>query len=174
MPTNLSETIEAVEQAARCLREFQEMRVQFANVLDFLVPEEGNALIALGGRKWPHWPSLRDEIVLWLAGGSAPEHLRPHQRGSFLSDSGEAGVEVEADHLLSDYWLVWTYPADAGPERGIEAAVAVVRAGGSGHRPALSGWRLGPHLPTGRPPLTGPRWPSSGPPSLCSLKRGPL
>ena len=56
-------------------------------------------------------------------------------------------MDVEAEHLLDDYWWVTATPAGTDPD---DAAMAVVRIQDSKHPPALRGGLLGPHLLTGR------------------------
>ena len=67
--------------------------------------------------------------------------------------SGAARVDVEAEHLLDDYWWVTATPAGTHPN---DAARAVVRIRDSKPPPALRGGLLGPHL------LTGRRWGAAG------------
>ena len=72
--------------------------------------------------------------------------------------SGAGRVDVEAEHLLDDYWWVTATPAGTDPNN---AAMAVVRIQGQQRPPALRGGLLGPHLLTGPrgshwEPLTGP------------------
>ena len=61
--------------------------------------------------------------------------------------SGAGRVDVEAEHLLDDYWWVTATPAGTDPNN---AAMAVVRIQGQQRPPAPRGGLLGPHLLTGR------------------------
>ena len=91
------------------------LRAQFNNVLDLLLPGDGNDLLPLHGQGWP---ALKDEVIMWMEGQVYGRRLRQ------TIGSGARRVDVEAEHLLDDYWWVTATPAGTDPD---DAAMAVVR-----------------------------------------------
>ena len=95
------------------------LRAQFNNVLDLLLPGDGNDLLPLHGQDWP---ALKDEVIMWMAEGLQVMAYGRRLRQTFGSGAGM--VDVEAEHLLDDYWWVTATPAGTDPD---DAAMAVVR-----------------------------------------------
>ena len=95
-------------------------------MLDLLLPGDGHDLLPLYGQDWP---ALKDQVIGWMAEGLQGRHeYDPVQRQAFGSGAGR--VDVDAEHLLDDYWWVPTTPAGTDPD---DAAMAVVRITDSKH-----------------------------------------
>ena len=96
------------------------LRTQLNNVLDLLLPGDGQDLLPLYGQDWP---ALKDQVTGWMAEElQGQQECERHLRRSFGSGAGR--VDVEAEHLLDDYWWVTATPAGTDPD---DAAMAVVR-----------------------------------------------
>ena len=107
------------------LKVYEVMRTQLNNVLDLLLPGDGHDLLPLRGQDWP---ALKDQVTGWMA-----EELQGMVYGRRLRQtigSGAGRVDVEAEHLLDDYWWVTATPARTDPD---DAAMAVVRIQDSKH-----------------------------------------
>ena len=99
---------------AEVLKDYEVLRTQFNNVLDLLLPGDGNDLLPLHGQDWP---ALKDQVTGWMA-----EQLKGQVYGRRLRQtfgSGAGRVEVEAEHLLDDYWWVTATPAGADPDDAV-------------------------------------------------------
>ena len=142
MVENIMEASRTVTRTADILKDYEGLRAQFNNVLDLLLPEDGNDLLPLHGQDWP---ALKDEVIGWMAEGLQGQVYDRRLRQTIGSGAGR--VDVEAEHLLDDYWWVTATPAGTDPD---DAAMAVVRIQGQQRPPALRGGLLGPHLLTGR------------------------
>ena len=103
------------DRALRIVKDYEVLRSQFNNVLDLLLPGDGNDLLPLHGQDWP---ALKDEVIMWMEGQVYGRRLRQ------TIGSGARRVDVEAEHLLDDYWWVTATPAGTDPD---DAAMAVVR-----------------------------------------------
>ena len=88
-------------------------------MLDLLLPGDGNDLLPLYGQDWP---ALKDEVIMWMA--KELEGLVYGRRLRQIIGSGARRVDVEAEHLLDDYWWVTATPAGTHQD---DAAMAVVR-----------------------------------------------
>ena len=142
MEKDMTEALRTMTRMAEVLKDYEGLRAQFNNVLDPLLPGDGNDLLPLRGQDWP---ALKDQVTGWMA-----EQLQGMAYGRRLRQtfgSGAGRVDVEAEHLLDDYWWVTATPAGTDPD---DAAMAVVRIQGQQAPPALRGGLLGPHLLTGR------------------------
>ena len=98
----------------RSLKVYEVMRTQLNNVLDLLLPGDGNDLLPLHGQDWP---ALKDQVTGWMA-----EQLQGQVYGRRLRQtfgSGAGRVDVEAEHLLDDYWWVTATPAGADPDDAV-------------------------------------------------------
>ena len=116
--------VENIMEAARTadiLKDYEGLRAQFNNVLDLLLPGDGNDLLPLHGQDWP---ALKDEVIMWMEGQVYGRRLRQ------TIGSGAGRVDVEAEHLLDDYCWVTATPAGTDPD---DAAMAVVRIQDSRH-----------------------------------------
>ena len=115
MVENIMETARTVTRTAEIVKDYEGLRAQFNNVLDLLLPGDGNDLLPLHGQDWP---ALKDEVIMWMEGQVYGRRLRQ------TIGSGARRVDVEAEHLLDDYWWVTATPAGTDPD---DAAMAVVR-----------------------------------------------
>ena len=123
---NIMEASRTVTRTAEILKDYEVLRAQFNNVLDLLLPGDGNDLLPLHGQDWP---ALKDEVIMWMAAGlQGQQEYDRIQRQTF--GSGARRVDVEAEHLLDDYWWVTATPAGTDPN---DAAMAVVRIQDSKH-----------------------------------------
>ena len=126
MVENIMEAARTVTRTAEVLKDYEVLRAQFNNVLDLLLPGDGHDLLPLHGQDWP---ALKDQVIGWMAERSQGQHEYDRvQRPTIGSDAGR--VDVEAEHLLDDYWLVTATPAGTDPN---DAAMAVVRIRDSKH-----------------------------------------
>ena len=126
MVENIMEAARTVTRTAEVLKDYEGLRAQFNNVLDLLLPGDGNDLLPLHGQDWP---ALKDQIT-----GCMADQLQGMAYGRRLRQtfgSGAGRVDVEAEHLLDDYWWVTATPAGTDPD---DAAMAVVRIQDSKHR----------------------------------------
>ena len=115
MVDNIMEAARTVTRTADIVKDYEGLRAQFNNVLDLLLPGDGNDLLPLHGQDWP---ALKDQVTGWMAGQVYGRRLRR------TIGPGARRVDVEAEHLLDDYWWVTATPAGTDPNN---AAMAVVR-----------------------------------------------
>ena len=126
MEKDMTEVVRTVTRMSEVLKDYEVLRTQFNNVLDRLLPGDGNDLLPLHGQDWP---ALKDQVTGWMA-----EQLKGQVYGRRLRQtigSGARRVDVEAEHLLDDYWWVTATRAGTDPNA---AAMAVVRIRDSKHR----------------------------------------
>ena len=119
MVENIMEASRTVTRTADIVKDYEVLRAQLNNLLDLLLPGDGNDLLPLHGQDWP---ALKDQVTGWMA-----EQLQGMAYGRRLRQtfgSGTGRVNVEAEHLLDDYWWVTATPAGTDPD---DAAMAVVR-----------------------------------------------
>ena len=117
---DMTEALRAFTLGLETLKDYEVLRAQFNNVLDLLLPGDGNDLLPLHGQDWP---ALKDRIIGWMAEGlQGQQEYDRRLRQTFGSGAGR--VDVEAEHLLDDYWWVTATPAGTDPNN---AAMAVVR-----------------------------------------------
>ena len=112
---DITEASRTMTRMTEILKDYEVLRTQFNNVLDLLLPGDGNDLLPLHGQDWP---ALKDEVIGWMEGQVYGRRLRQ------TIGSGARRVDVEAEHLLDDYWWVTATPAGTDPN---DAAMAVVR-----------------------------------------------
>ena len=112
---DITEASRTMTRMTEILKEYEVLRSQFNNVLDLLLPGDGHDLLPLHGQGWP---ALKDEVIMWMEGQVYGRRLRQ------TIGSGARRVDVEAEHLLDDYWWVTATPAGTDPD---DAAMAVVR-----------------------------------------------
>ena len=124
MVENIMEAARTVTRTAEVLKEYEVLRSQFNNVLDLLLPGDGNDILPLHGQDWP---ALKDEVIMWMA--DQVHGCRPRSAQTFGSGAGR--MDVEAEHLLDNYWWVTATPAGTDPN---DAAMAVLRIRDSKHR----------------------------------------
>ena len=120
MEKDMTEVVLKVTRMTEVLKDYEVLRSQLNNVLDLLLPGDGHDLLPLHGQDWP---SLKDQVTGWMAEGLQGQQEYGHRlRQTFGSGAGR--VDVEAEHLLDDYWWVTATPAGTDPD---DAAMAVVR-----------------------------------------------
>ena len=120
MVENIMEASRTVTRTADIVKDYEGLRAQFNNVLDLLLPGDGNDLLPLHGQDWP---ALKDHVTAWMAEGlQRQQEYDRRLRQTF--ESGAGRVDVEVEHLLDDYWWVTATPAGTDPN---DAAMAVVR-----------------------------------------------
>ena len=119
MEKDMTEALRAFTLGLETLKDYEGLRAQFNNVLDLLLPGDGNDLLPLHGQDWP---ALKDQITGWMADQLVGQVYDRRLRQTFGSGAGR--VDVEAEHLLDDYWWVTATPAGTDPNN---AAMAVVR-----------------------------------------------
>ena len=112
---DITEASRTMTRMTEILKDYEVLRTQFNNVLDLLLPGDGHDLLPLHGQDWP---ALKDEVIMWMEGQVYGRRLRQ------TFGSGAGRVDVEAEHLLDDYWWVTATPAGTDPNN---AAMAVVR-----------------------------------------------
>ena len=125
MVENIMEAARTVTRTADIVKDYEGLRAQFNNVLDLLLPGDGHDLLPLRGQDWP---ALKDQVTGWMA-----DQLQGMVYGRRLRQtigSGAGRVDVEAEHLLDDYWWVTATPPGTDPD---DAAMAVVRIQDSKH-----------------------------------------
>ena len=126
MEKDMTEALRTFTLGLETLKVYEVMRTQFNNVLDLLLPGDGNNLLPLHGQDWP---ALKDQVTGWMA-----EQLKGQVYDRVLRQTfgpGARRVDVEAEHLLDDYWWVTAARAGTDPD---DAAMAVVRIRDSKHR----------------------------------------
>ena len=120
MVENIMEASRTLTRTADIVKDYEGLRAQFNNVLDLLLPGDGNDLLPLHGQDWP---ALKDEVTGWMEEGlQGQQEYDRRLRQTFGSGAGRVDVKVE--HLLDDYWWVTATPAGTDPN---DAAMAVVR-----------------------------------------------
>ena len=125
MEKDMTEVVRTVTRMAEVLKDYEVLRAQLNNVLDLLLPGDGHDLLPLRGQDWP---ALKDQVTGWMA-----EELQGQVYGRRLRQTigpDARRVDVEAEHLLDDYWWVTATPAGADPD---DAAMAVIRIQDSKH-----------------------------------------
>ena len=65
MVENIMEAARTVTRTADIVKDYEGLRAQFNNVLDLLLPGDGNDLLPLHGQDWP---ALKDEVIMWMEG----------------------------------------------------------------------------------------------------------
>ena len=125
MVENIMEAARTVTRTADIVKDYEGLRAQFNNVLDLLLPGDGHDLLPLRGQGWP---ALKDRVTGWMADQLQGMAYGRRLRQTFGSGAGR--VDVEAEHLLDDYWWVTATPAGTDPD---DAAMAVVRIQDSKH-----------------------------------------
>ena len=121
MEKDMTEVVLKVTRMTEVLKDYEVLRSQLNNVLDLLLPGDGHDLLPLHGQDWP---ALKDEVIMWMEGQVYGRRLRQ------TFGSGAGRVDVEAEHLLDDYWWVTATPAGTDSD---DAAMAVVRIQDSKH-----------------------------------------
>ena len=119
MVENIMEAARTVTRTADIVKDYEVLRAQLNNLLDLLLPGDGNDLLSLHGQDWP---ALKDQVTGWMADQLQGMAYGRRLRQTFGSGAGR--VDVEAEHLLDDYWWVTATPAGTDPNN---AAMAVVR-----------------------------------------------
>ena len=125
MEKDMTEALRTFTLGLETLKDYEVLRAQFNNVLDLLLPGDGHDLLPLYGQDWP---ALKDQVTGWMA-----EQLQGMVYGRRLRQTfgpGARRVDVEAEHLLDNYWWVTATPAGIDPN---DAAMAVVRIQDSKH-----------------------------------------
>ena len=110
MEKDMTEALRTMTRMAEVLKDYEGLRAQFNDVLDLFLPGDENDLLPLRGQDWP---ALKDQVTGWMA-----EELQGMVYGRRLRQtfgSGAGGVDVEAEHLLDDYWWVTATPAGHRP-----------------------------------------------------------
>ena len=125
MEKDMTEALQTFTLGLETLKVYEVMRSQLNNVLDLLLPEDGHDLLPLRGQDWP---ALKDQVTGWMADQLQGMAYGRRLRQTFGSGAGR--VDVEAEHLLDNYWWVTATPAGTHPDA---AAMAVVRIQGSKH-----------------------------------------
>ena len=115
MEKDMTEALRTFTLGLEALKVYEVMRSQLNNVLDLLLPGDGHDLLPLRGQDWP---ALKDQVTGWMEGQVYDRRLRQ------TFGSGAGRVDVQAEHLLDDYWWVTATPAGTDPNN---AAMAVVR-----------------------------------------------
>ena len=123
MEKDMTEVVRTLTRMAEVLKDYEVLRAQLNNVLDLLLPGDGNDLLPLHGQDWP---ALKDQVTGWMAEELQGQVYERRLRQTF--GPGARRVEVEAEHLLDDYWWVTATRAGADPDD------AVVRIQDSRHR----------------------------------------
>ena len=126
MVENIMEASRTVTRTAEVLKDYEGLRAQFNNALDLLLPGDGHDLLPLHGQDWP---ALKDQITGWMAEQLDGQHEYDRRLRQTIG-FGAGRVDVEAEHLLDDYWWVTATPAGTDPD---DAAMAVVRITDSKH-----------------------------------------
>ena len=126
MVENIMEASRTLTRTADIVKDYEGLRAQFNNVLDLLLPGDGNDLLPLHGQDWP---ALKDEVTGWMEEGLQGQQEYDRRLRQTIG-SGARRVDVEAEHLLDDYWWVTATPAGTDPN---DAAMAVVRITDSKH-----------------------------------------
>ena len=90
---------------ATVLKDFNGMSLELLNVLDCLMPGDGNGLLAIAEKQSVDWPSIEHSLIDCIASDM--------HRGSSLNPNPASRIEgaagwltVRADHLVDDYWWV--------------------------------------------------------------------
>ena len=125
MEKDMTEVVQTVTRMVEVLKDYEVLRSQLNNVLNLLLPGDGHDLLPLRG---PDWPALKDRVTGWMADQLQGMAYGRRLRQTFGSGAGR--VDVEAEHLLDDYWWVTATPAGTDPD---DAAMAVVRIRDSKH-----------------------------------------
>ena len=127
MEKDMTEIVLKVTRMAEVLKDYEVLRSQLNNVLDLLLPGDGHDLLPLYGQDWP---SLKDRVTGRMAERSQGQQEYDRVQRQTIG-SGTGRVDVEAEHLLDDYWWVTATPAGTDAN---DAAMAVLRIRDSKHR----------------------------------------
>ena len=125
MEKDMTEVVQTVTRMVEVLKDYEVLRSQLNNVLDLLLPGDEHDLLPLRGQDWP---ALKDRVTGWMADQLQGMAYGRRLRQTFGSGAGR--VDVEAEHLLDNYWWVTATPAGTHPD---DAAMAVVRIQDSKH-----------------------------------------
>ncbi len=125
MEKDMTKVVQTVTRMVEVLKDYEGLRAQFNNVLDLLLHGDEHDLLPLRGQDWP---ALKDRVTGWMAHQLQGMAYGRRLRRTFGAGAGR--VDVEAEHLLDDYWWVTATPAGTDPD---DAAMAVVRIQDSKH-----------------------------------------
>ena len=114
MEKDMTEALRTFTLGLETLKVYEVMRTQLNNVLDRLLPGDGHDLLPLRGQDWP---ALKDQVIMWMAGQLQGQVYGRRLRQTIGPDAGR--VDVEAEHLLDDYWWVTATPAGADPDDAV-------------------------------------------------------
>ena len=97
---------------ASALKDFNGMALELLNLLDFVIPGDGNSLHALSEKRSVDWSSIEQTLVDSIETGMRDgASLNPNPACRIEGISG--WLAVRADHLVDDYWWV-----EYAPEQG--------------------------------------------------------
>ena len=130
----------ALEKATEYFKDKQALTEQVRDLLELLIPGEGNRLVTLG--EWHCSPALESKIITWLTRTLGTEgELRSRYR-KILTD-GDRQVEAHAYHMLDDHWQITTFGfvlheedsevpefPDGARDRKFSMAVALIKGSG--------------------------------------------
>ena len=114
MEKDMTDALRTMTRMAEALKDYEGLRAQFNNVLDLLLSGDGNDLLPLHGQDWP---ALKDQVIMWMAEQLDGLVYGRRLRQTIGPDAGR--VDVEAEHLLDDYWWVTATPAGADPDDAV-------------------------------------------------------
>ena len=122
----------------RRLNEHTGLREEFRTILGLLMAGDDDALLAIGDRGWNHWSSLEDDILGWMVGTLQRDYGFKARLQKYFA-LGPRMVSVEVQHLMDDYWMLWTFHAGVNEWGRIEVedgatAYALVRITGSRYK----------------------------------------
>ena len=110
MEKDMTEALRTMTRMVEVLKDYEVMRAQLNNVLDLLLPVPGQDLLPLHGQDWP---ALKDQVTGWMADQLQGMAYGRRLRRTFGSGAGR--VDVEAEHLLDNYWWVTATPGRDRP-----------------------------------------------------------
>ena len=114
MEKDMTEALRTFTLGLETLKVYEVIRSQFNNVLDLLLPGDGHDLLPLRGQDWP---ALKDQVIMWMAEQLDGMAYGRRLRQTIGPDAGR--VDVEAEHLLDDYWWVTATSAGADPDDAV-------------------------------------------------------
>ena len=117
------------------LNDYSGLREEFRTILGLLMAGDDDALVAIGDRGWNHWGALEDDILGWMVDNLRKGYGFEARLQKYFA-LGPRMVSVEVQHLMDDYWRLWTFHAGVNEWNGIEVAYgatayALVRITGS-------------------------------------------
>ena len=117
---------------ASALKDFNGMALELLNILDCMIPGDGNSLHTISEKRSIDWSSVEQTLVDSIETGMR-EGASLNPNPACRVEGATGWLSVRADHLVDDYWWVECEPEHGntvgGPPKTVDGppAVAILR-----------------------------------------------